>query len=83
MSNSIKNILINNRLVKGRLSLSIIDIKKIFKSNKKLNEQIKIALDKENKAISSALFRIKKLKVKLRNIEETHQKAFKPSICNI
>ena len=83
MSNSIKNILMNNRLVKGRLSLSIIDIKKIFKSNKKLNEQIKVALDKENKAISSALFRIKKLKVKLRNIEETHQKAFKPSISNI
>ena len=83
MPNSIKNILMNNRLVKGRLSLSIIDIQKIFKSNKKLNEKIKAALDKENKVIRSALFRMKKLKVKLRNIEETHQKAFLPSSSNV
>ena len=83
MLNSIKNILINNRLVKGRLSLSIINIQKIYKVNQKLNDKIEVALKKEDKAISSALFRIKKLKVELHNVQETLQKAFQPSNSNI
>ena len=85
MSNfhSIKNILVNNRLIKGRLNISNYDIQKLFRSKQKLNDKILKELEQEEEIIKNSLIKIKKLKLDLRKIQETINKAFYPSYDNI
>jgi len=83
LSNLIKNILINNKLINGRLNMSISDIQMLFKSKQKINIKLQNELEKEEKKIKEALFKIKNIKLDLRKNQETLQKAFDPPYDNI
>ena len=80
---SIKNILTNNQLIRGRLCLSHVDIQKLYHLQLKQNHKIQIELSKEKNIVKSSLDQIKNLKSQLKYCEETLQKAFQPSTDNI
>ena len=79
----IKDILINNTLIRGRLHLTQADIQKLYLSKIKQNQKIQRNLSKEKKSVKASLDQIKNLKSKLRYGEESLQKAFYPSTKNI
>ena len=80
---SIKDILTNNKLIKGRLRLTKEDIQKLYQSRFKQNQKIIIELSKEENIIKYSLDQIKNLKSELKYCEETLQKAFHPTTGNI
>ena len=80
---SIKEILINNKLIRGRLRFNQADIQKLYLEKIKQNQKIQRNLSKENKSIKSSLGKIKNLKSELKYCEESLQKAFYPSTKNI
>ena len=80
---SIKDILINNTLIRGRLHLTQADIQKLYLSKIKQNQKIQRNLSKEKKSVKASLDQIKNLKSKLKYGEESLQKAFYPSTKNI
>ena len=80
---SIKNILTNNRLIRGRIRLTSRDIHRLYRTKLKQNQKIKIEISKENNIAKSSLEKIKILKYELKYCEETLQKAFHPSTENI
>jgi hypothetical protein len=79
----IKDILLNNKLISGRLSLTPIDIQKLYQEKFKQNQKIQRNLSKEKKSIKASLDQIKNLKSELKYCEESLQKAFYPSTKNI
>ena len=83
LSNLMKSILINNKLINGRLNMSISDMQMLLKSKQKINEKLQNELEKEEKKIKKASFKIKKIKLDLRKNQETLQKAFDPPYDNI
>tara|TARA_Y100000590_G_scaffold466447_1_gene641864 strand:- start:1003 stop:1659 length:657 start_codon:yes stop_codon:yes gene_type:complete len=83
LSNLMKSILINNKLINGRLNMSISDMQMLLKSKQKINEKLQNELEKEEKKIKEASFKIKKIKLDLRKNQETLQKAFDPPYDNI
>ena len=80
---SIKDILTNNQLIRGRLRLTQADIQKLYLEKFKQNQKIQGNLSKEKKSVKSSLDQIKKLKSELQYCEESLQKAFYPSAKNI
>ena len=80
---SIKDILINNQLIRGRLRLTQADIQKLYLEKIKQNQKIKRNLSKEKKSMKASLDQIKNLKSELKYCEESLQKAFYPSTKNI
>ena len=82
-SPSIKDILINNQLIRGRLCLTQSDIKKLYLSKFKQNQKIQRNLSKEKESVKASLDQIKNLKSELKYCEESLQKAFYPSAKNI
>ena len=80
---SIKDILINNQLIRGRLRLTPADIQKLYLSKFKQNKQIHQELSKEEDKVKSSLDQIKNLKSELKYCEESLQKAFHPLRENI
>ena len=82
-SPSIKDILINNQLIRGRLCLTQADIKKLYLAKFKQNQKIQRNLSKEKESVKVSLDQIKNLKSELKYCEESLQKAFYPSAKNI
>ena len=82
-SSIITTILINNRLIKGRLRLTPARLKWLYRKQLKHNENIQQALAKEKNVVKSSLDRIKNLKSELKYCEGTIQKGFHPSTENI
>ena len=80
---TIKNILTNNQLIRGRLHLSPEDIKKLYRSKIKQHQKIQNRLTHNKNIVDSSLEQIKNLKSELKYCEETLQKAFHPSTKNI
>lgn len=80
---SIKDILINNQLIRGRLRLTQADIQKLYLEKFKQNQKIQRNLSKEKKSVKASLDQIKNLKSELKYCEESLQKAFYPSTKNI
>jgi len=80
---SIKNILINNQLIRGRLDLTPQKIQSLYIARQKQNKKIQNELDKETEKNKLSLHKIRDLKLKLRKCEETVKKAFFPSTTNI
>ena len=80
---SIKHILINNQLIRGRLCLRQADITKLYLETFKQNQKIQRNLSKEKKSMKASLDQIKNLKSELKYCEESLQKAFYPSTKNI
>jgi len=80
---SIKDILKNNQLIRGRLRLTPADIQKLYLSKFKQNQQIHKELSKAKNIVKSSLDQIKNLKSELQYCEESLQKAFYPSAKNI
>ena len=83
LSNLMKNIFINNKLINGRLNMSTSDMQMLFRSKQKINDKLLNELEKENKKIKAASFKIKNIKLDLRKNKETLEKAFSPSHNNI
>ena len=79
----IKDILIKNQLIRGRLRLTPTEIQKLYRSKLKQNQRIQIELSKKKEIVTSSLNQIKNLKSELKYCEETLQKAFQPSTENI
>ena len=79
----IKDILINNQLIRGRLRLTQADIQKLYLAKFKKNQKIQRNLSKEKKSMKASLDQIKNLKSELKYCEESLQKAFYPSTKNI
>ena len=80
---SIKDILINNQLIRGRLCLTQADIQKLYLAKYKQNQKIQRNLHKEKQSVKASLYQIKTLKSELKYSEESIQKAFYPSTKNI
>ena len=80
---SIKDILINNQLIRGRLRITQTDIQKLYLATFKQNKNIQRNLSKEKKNVKVSLDQIKNLRSELKYCEETFQKAFYPSTKNI
>ena len=80
---TIKNILTNNQLIRGRIHLSPEDIKKLYRSKIKQHQKIQNRLVHNQDIVASSLEQIKNLKSELKYCEETLQKAFHPSTKNI
>ena len=80
---TIKNILTNNQLIRGRLHLSPEDIQKLYRSKIKQHQKIQNRLAHNKNIVASSLEQIKNLKSELKYCEETLQKAFHPSTKNI
>ena len=80
---SIKDILINNQLIRGRLRLTQADIQKLYLAKFKKNQKIQRNLSKEKKSMKTSLNQIKNLKSELKYCEGTIQKCFHPSTENI
>ena len=80
---SIKDILINNQLIRGRLRLTQSDIQKLYLEIFKQNQKIQRNLSKEKKSVKASLDQIKNLKSELKYCKESLQKAFYPSAENI
>ena len=79
----IKEILIKNQLIRGRLSLTPAEIQKLYRTKLRQNQKIQIELSKKKDIVTSSLNQIKNLKSELKYCEETLQKAFQPSTENI
>ena len=82
-SSTITTILTNNRLIKGRLRLTQVRLKWLYRKQLKHNEKIQQELAKEKSVVKSSLDRIKNLKSELKYCEGTIQKCFHPSTENI
>ena len=80
---SIKEFLIQNKLIRGRISLNVDEIQKIYQRRHKEVQKIRKTISNHEENIDSILIEIKKLRFKLKYCEETINKAFYPSIENI
>jgi len=80
---SIKDVLTNNQLIRGRLLLTQADIQKLYLAKFKQNQKIQRNLSKEKESVKASLDQIKNLKSELKYCEESLQKAFYPSAKNI
>ena len=83
MDLSINKIIKDNQLIKGRLRLSLTDIRKIYRTQKLQNQKIRKKIAFNEKIIESQIAKNKKLRSELKYLEETIQKAFHPSTKNI
>jgi len=79
----IKEFLINNKLIRGRIGLKIEEIQKIYQQQCQEIQKIRKKIVKYEKNIDSAFNEMKRLRSKLKYCEETIKKAFYPSIENI
>ena len=80
---SIKEFLIQNKLIRGRINLNVDEIQKIYQRRYREIEKIRKTISNNEKNIDSILAEIKKLRSHLKYCEETINKAFYPSIENI
>ena len=83
MDSTINKIIKNNQLIKGRLGLSLTDIRRLYRSKMLQNQKIRKKITFNEKNMKSQLEKNRKLGSELKYLEETVQKAFHPSIKNI
>ena len=80
---TIKKILFNNQLIRGRLDLDISDIQKIYHLQCQERKKIRKKMDKYEKIIDASFNEMRILRVRLKYYEETLKKAFDPTAENI